>query len=74
MTAEIPIHLHHEILSRISAFDQLPDAALLSVDEVAALVGRSNASIWRDARRGSLAKPIKFGSRTARWKVGDVRA
>lgn len=69
--AKIPIT--ETTLTRIAVFDQLPEHALLNVHEVSALAGRSKPSIWRDAKDGHLAKPIKIGAKSARWRVGDVR-
>lgn len=60
-------------VTRIAAFDQLPSDALLNVQEVSALAGRSVPSVWRDAKGGHLAKPIKIGTKSARWRVADVR-
>ena len=70
--AQIPIT--QITLSRIAAFDQLPDQALLSVSEVSALAGRSIPSIWRDVQKEYLAAPIKLGARSARWRVSSVRS
>ncbi len=55
-------------------FDQLPDSALVSVRVVSLLLGRSQASIWRDVKSGRLAKPVRIGQRCTRWRVGDLRA
>ena len=58
---------------RVSSFDELPDQALLSAREVSQISGRSRTSLWRDVMRGSLADPVKIGSHTVKWRVGDVR-
>ena len=58
---------------RLSNFDQLPDQALLSAREVSHISGRSRTSLWRDVMRGSLADPVRIGSHTVKWRVGDVR-
>jgi len=52
----------------------LPDDALIDIRVVCALRGRSRASIWRDAAQGRLPRPVRVGARSARWRVGDVRA
>jgi predicted DNA-binding transcriptional regulator AlpA len=57
----------------LETFPSLPDAALVDIRVVSALLGRSRASIWRDVGRGRLASPVKMGHST-RWRVGDVRA
>jgi predicted DNA-binding transcriptional regulator AlpA len=60
-------------LLALETFPFLPDAALVDIRVVSALLARSRASIWRDVGRGRLAPPIKMGNST-RWRVGDVRA
>ena len=59
---------------RISNFDQIPNPALLSVEELIALSGRSGTSLWRDVQRGFLGTPIKVGKASTRWNVAQVRA
>ena len=58
----------------LEIFPFLPDDALIEIRSVCALLGRSSASIWRDAAQGRLAPPVRVGARSARWRVGDVRA
>jgi predicted DNA-binding transcriptional regulator AlpA len=58
----------------VSAFDDLPETALISVHEITALACRSRASIWRDVKAGRLPKPIAIGPQARRWRVADVRA
>jgi predicted DNA-binding transcriptional regulator AlpA len=58
----------------LEIFPFLPDDALIELRVVCALRGRSRASIWRDAAQGRLAQPVRVGARSARWRVGDVRA
>ncbi len=55
-------------------FDDLPDSALIDVKTVAAVLGRSPSSIWRDARTGKLAAPLKTGPNSTRFRVGEIRA
>lgn len=64
----------HSITAALANFDQLPGAALIDVKTVAAVLGRSPSSIWRDARMGNLPAPIKAGPACTRWKVGAIRA
>ena len=59
---------------RISNFDNLPDAALISMKELMALSGRSRTSLWRDVLHEHLADPVVIGRRTVKWRVSDVRA
>jgi predicted DNA-binding transcriptional regulator AlpA len=53
-------------------FDSLPNAAVVSVDTVAALCGCSVATVWNRTKRGALPKPKKIGQST-RWNVGELR-
>ena len=59
---------------RISNFDNLPDAALISLKELMALSGRSHTSLWRDFLHERLADPVMIGRRTVKWRVSYVRA
>jgi prophage regulatory protein len=65
--------IRRRIARALETFPYLPDAALIDVRVVCALLGRSRASAWRDVGRGGLAGPVKMGQST-RWRVGDVRA
>ena len=58
---------------RLTDFDQLPNAALLSASDLVTLSGRSRTSVWRDVNEGRLCKPVKLGPNSVRWRVGDVR-
>jgi predicted DNA-binding transcriptional regulator AlpA len=57
----------------LERFDSLPDEALVEIDIVTIVRGRSPASIWRDVAAGRLAKPVRVGVRSTRWRVRDVR-
>ena len=59
---------------RISNFDQIPNPALLSVEELIALSGRSGTSLWRDVKRGFLGTPIKVRKASTLWNFAQVRA
>ena len=50
------------------------DNALLKIQTVSAVVGRSPATIRRGVRDGSFPAPIKDGVRCTRWVSNDVRA
>ena len=65
--------IRRRVVRALETFPFLPDAALIDIRVVSALLGRSRASIWRDVERGRLASPVKVGHST-RWRVGDVRA
>lgn len=66
-------HVNRRVDRALETFPFLPDAALIEIRVVSALLGRSKASIWRDVEWGRLAPPVKVGGST-RWRVGDVRA
>ena len=54
-------------------FDQLPDAAHVSVTTVAILYGCKEPTVWARLRRNEIPKPRRFGAHT-RWNVGDLRS
>jgi predicted DNA-binding transcriptional regulator AlpA len=58
---------------RVHQFDVLPDSALINVQEISLLSGKSTATLWRDVKNNRLAAPIKIGPNSTRWRVGDVR-
>jgi predicted DNA-binding transcriptional regulator AlpA len=58
----------------LTRFPSQPDDALIDVRVVAALLGRSTASVWRDLSRGRLPQPQRIGVGSTRWRVGNVRA
>lgn len=61
------------IPAALANFDRLPDSANVDVKIVAAVLGKSESSVWRDARSGKLVKPIKTGPACTRWNVGALR-
>ena len=63
-----------KLAEQVALSSSLPDCAHVSVDVVSAITGRSPASIWRDVAKGRLAKPVKVGMRSTRWRVGDLKA
>ena len=58
---------------RVQQFDVLPDSALMNVREVSLLSGKSTATLWRDVQAERLARPIKIGPNSTRWRAIDVR-
>ena len=44
---------------------------LLTVDEVAALLGISVRSVWRLVSSGKMPRPVKL-SRSCRWKKAEI--
>jgi predicted DNA-binding transcriptional regulator AlpA len=61
------------VQNRLSAFDQMPASALVSVNDLVALSGRSRTSLWRDVNEGRLSPPIKIGPNSVRWSVDHAR-
>lgn len=59
--------------ARLQQFDSLPDSAHVQLRVVAALVGVSDATVWRMVKRGSLPAPKKVSARATRWNVGELR-
>jgi predicted DNA-binding transcriptional regulator AlpA len=57
----------------LNQFDALPDSAHVQARTVAALVGVSEATVWRMVKRGTLPTPKKFSERATRWNVGELR-
>jgi len=58
----------------LEIFPSLLDDALTDIRVVCALRGRSLASSRRDVAPGRLAPPVRVGARSARFRVGNVRA
>lgn len=46
---------------------------LLTVREVAALLGLGVSSVWRNVKRGTLPEPVRIGGAT-RWRRADLAA
>jgi excisionase family DNA binding protein len=44
---------------------------LLNADEVAAMLGISERTLWRLLSAGKVPKPVRFG-RSTRWRLADV--
>lgn len=58
-------------VSPIAAERSAPAVALLSVDDVAALLAVSTRTIRRMADGGQMPRPVKLGS-LVRWRRSDV--
>lgn len=67
-------NVERRVKRALEQFPSLPDDALIEIRVVSALLGRSNASIWRDVSHVRLAHPVRIGARSTRWRVRDVRA
>ena len=68
-----PGNSHSEIPPSVSGFDELPDSAHVPIKTVCVLFGCSPATAWRRVRSGHLTEPVRFGARSTRWCVGDLR-
>lgn len=63
-----------KIQKQLEQFASLPDCALVSIELICELSGRSLMSIRRDIAARRLSTPIHPGPHCARWPVGTVRA
>jgi predicted DNA-binding transcriptional regulator AlpA len=57
----------------LELFPVLPDDAMIDVRVVSIVLNRAVSSIWRDVKSGHFAAPVRVGTRSAKWRVGDVR-
>ena len=53
-------------------FDTLPDSAHVSPSTTAAVIGMSQATVWRMAKVGRLT-PHKFTEKRTRFNLGEIR-
>lgn len=59
----------------VSHFDTLPDAALVAVKAMAAVLGKGVSTAWRDVHNDpDFPKPIRLSPGCTRFRVGDIRA
>lgn len=49
------------------------DVAVVTVREVAELLGVNPRTIWRLSARGEIPAPIRLGDRVVRWRLSDLR-
>lgn len=47
------------------------ESQLLSVGEVAGMLGLGISTIWRQVRQGNLPRPVRIGGST-RWRRADI--
>lgn len=52
----------------------LPDAGLIRLPAVLAVVPVSKSVWWDGVKSGRFPKPVKLGPRTTCWRVEDIRA
>ena len=74
MSLTLTLRVLRPHFDHVAALDNLPDAALIDLHTVTALASRSKASLYRDIAAGRLAKPVRVGLHSVRWRVSDVRA
>ena len=52
----------------------LPTEGFVRLPVVLRVMGIGKTSWWNGIKEGKYPKPSKFGARTARWHVDDIRA
>lgn len=79
VTAFNAVASHQPQATAVTAFDELPDSAMLRLSSIATDRGKvgllpiSPASVWRKVKNGTFPAPLKLGTRTTVWKVADLR-
>lgn len=68
----------------LSAFDALPDSALVRQSQLVRMKGRADSQtsplpfsasqLWRLVRANRFPKPVKLSEKVTAWKVAEVRA
>lgn len=51
----------------------MAEVALVSVREVAELLGVNARTVWRMAQTGDIPAPIRLSERVVRWRLSDLR-
>ncbi|MBN8596517.1 MAG: helix-turn-helix domain-containing protein [Planctomycetes bacterium] len=51
----------------------MADIAVVSVREVAELLGVNPRTVWRMAQTGDIPAPIRLSERVVRWRLSDLR-
>jgi excisionase family DNA binding protein len=52
---------------------RMADVAVVSVREVAELLGVNVRTVWRMAQTGDIPAPIRLSERIVRWRLSDLR-
>lgn len=74
-TKASPVGRTRVLTPDISHFDNLPDAAMISAKELAAVLGQGQSTVWRKTRcESEFPQPVRIGSGCTRFNVGDIRA
>ena len=59
----------------IAHFDRLPDAAMVPVSTVGAVIDAGVSTVWRRSKlEPDFPQPVRLGNKCTRWRVGDLRA
>ena len=53
--------------------NRMADVAVVSVREVAELLGVNARTVWRMAQTGAIPAPIRLSERVVRWRLSDLR-
>lgn len=53
--------------------NRMADVAVVSVREVAELLGVNPRTVWRMAQTGDIPAPIRLSERVVRWRLSDLR-
>lgn len=53
--------------------NRMADVAIVSVREVAELLGVNPRTVWRMAQTGDIPAPIRLSERVVRWRLSDLR-
>lgn len=53
--------------------NRMAEVALVSVREVAELLGVNARTVWRMAQTGDIPAPIRLSERVVRWRLSDLR-
>ena len=59
----------------VSHFDALPNAALISINTLAAVNGQGVSTLWRHCKQDpDFPRPIRLSPGCTRFNVGEIRA
>lgn len=53
--------------------NHIAEVTLLTVRQVAELLGVHARSVWRMAQTGEIPAPIRLSERVVRWRLSDLR-
>jgi len=53
--------------------NHMAEVTLLTVRQVAELLGVHTRSVWRMAQTGEIPAPIRLSERVVRWRLSDLR-